>query len=70
VLVVNVETSDEERQRRRVEVYDSSGQRRILCEGELIAFDAPFSQVLSLEPNLNAELSRALAGVRVAGGAP
>jgi hypothetical protein len=36
----------------------------------LIAFDAPFSQVLSLEPNLNAELSRALAGVRVAGGAP
>jgi hypothetical protein len=38
--------------------------REILEERELIAFDAPFYQVLSLEPSLNAELSRLMENAR------
>jgi hypothetical protein len=42
--------------------------RRVLEQHELIAFDPPFYQVLSLDPSLNAELSRFLAA-GAAGGA-
>ena len=42
--------------------------RRILEERRLIAYDAPFHQVLSLEPSLSDELARVLAGRPTGGG--
>jgi len=50
-------------------------ERRVKCacrrleKRELIVFDAPFFQVLSLEPSLNAELSRVLTANSAGGGA-
>jgi len=43
--------------------------RQVLEQHELIAFERPFYQVLSLEPSLNTELSRALAAGPVGGAA-
>jgi hypothetical protein len=42
--------------------------RRALAERSLIAFEAPFYQVLSLEPSVAAELARVLAGGAGEGG--
>ena len=43
--------------------------RGILEQYELIVFDSPFYQVLSLEPSLNVELSGLLAGAERGGAA-
>jgi len=42
--------------------------RRVLLDRQLIGYDAPFYQVLSLEPSLNDELARVLAGHPAGGG--
>lgn len=43
--------------------------RRVLQERQLVAYDAPFYQVLSLEPSLHDELGQVLAGRGAGGGA-
>jgi hypothetical protein len=51
-----------------IEERRAARARRVLEERQLIAADAPFYPVLSLEPSLSDELGRVLAGRRAGGG--
>jgi hypothetical protein len=53
----------------QVEARRVARARRTLAEHRLIAYDAPFYQVLSLEPSLSDELARVLDGRGAGGGA-